>query len=243
MPDGRLTTSVGWFTKAVELQARRPRLVGADMHDEEVDQQPVEGARIEPPWFIPREYENGGVRWFSVTVGELQRTLHPLLAEVRRVELADTPPTAPAEGESLPEQASSLYRQSVISHEWTVSVEDVVAFAVDQFLADVHAVADNTGGQMVRALLELVSDVTEEHGNVIIWGGRDFFDVLAETFETIDMTFDDDGRHNLTLVLHPDQIDELKDKKPTPEQDARINAILDRRREEWRASRRRRDLP
>jgi len=140
-------------------------------------------------------------------------------------------------------EASSLYRPTVISHEWTVSVEDVVAFAVDQFLADVYAVADNTGGQMVRAFLELVSDVSEEHGNVIDGGGRDFVDVFAESLETIDITFDDDGRPNLTIVMHPDLMDKTIDKKPTPEQEARLNATLERRREEWRASRRRRDLP
>ncbi len=221
-----------------------PRLVGAGTHDECVDDdKPAEGERIEPPWFFPREYEIGGVRWFSDTVGELQRALHPLLAQVTRVELADTPPTTPVEIESLPPEASSLYRPTVISHEWTVSVEDVVAFAVDQFLADVYAVADNTGEQMVRAFLELVSDVSEEHGNVIDGGGRDFFDVFAESLETIDMTFDDDGLPNLMIVMHPDLMDKIRDKKPTPEQEARLNATLERRREEWRASRRRRDLP
>lgn len=191
---------------------------------------------------LPREYEIGGVRWFSETVGELQRALHPLLAQIPRVELADRPPRLD-EGEPLPPEASSLYRPTVTSHEWTVSIEDVVAFQVDQFLADTYALADATGGQMVKAFLELVSDVSEEHGNVIDGSGRDFFDVYADSLETIDMTFDEDGRHNLTLVMHPDQMDKLRGKEPTSEQEARINAILERRREEWRASRRRRELP
>jgi hypothetical protein len=159
------------------------------------------------------------------------------------VELADSPPAPPPEGESLPQEASSLYRPTIISHEWTVSIEEVVAFKVDKFLADLYALADKTGGPMVRAFLELVSDVSEEHGNVIDGAGRDFFEVFAGSLETIDMTFDDAGRPNLTFVMHPDQMDKLKDKKPTPEQETRLNAILERRREEWRASRRRRDLP
>ncbi|RBY85959.1 hypothetical protein [Blastococcus sp. TF02A-26] len=85
--------------------------------------------------------------------------------------------------------------------------------------------------------------MTEEHGNTIDAGGRDFFDVVAETLETIEMTFDDEGRPNLTIVMHPDQAEKLRDKQPTPEQEARLDAILERRKEEWLASRRRRDLP
>lgn len=88
-----------------------------------------------------------------------------------------------------------------------------------------------------------MSDVSEEYGNVIEGGGRDFFDVFADALETIDLAFDEQGHPNLTIVMHPDQMDKLRDKEPTPEQEARLNAILERRREEWRASRRRRDLP
>lgn len=197
------------------------------------------------PWVMPREYEIGGVRWFSDTVHELQREIHPLLAQVKRVELADPPPrpALPAEGEAQPSESSSLYRPTAVQHEWRVSVEDVVGFDVDKFIADVYGVADKTGGQMVRAFLELVSDVSEEYGNVVDGAGRDFFDVFAESLETIDITFDDNGRPNLTVVMHPDEMDKLRGKKPTPEQEARLNAILERRWEEWRAARRRRDLP
>lgn len=191
---------------------------------------------------MPREYEIGAERWFSEAVNEMSRALHPLLAQVSRVELAEGS-VPPADGASLPSEASPLYRPMKISHVWTVSVEDVVNFDVQQFLADLYAMADATGGQQVRGLLDLVSDVTEQTGNVIDGAGRDFFDVYAETLETIEMTFDEQGRPDLTIVMHPDQLKRLRGKQPTAEQEARIDAILERRREEWRASRRRRDLP
>lgn len=194
------------------------------------------------PWVMPREYEIGGMRWFSDASREMARALHPLLAQVTREELAEGPPPQ-TEGAALPAEASSLYRPMAVRHEWTVSIEDVAAFNLDQFLADLHALADSMGGQMVRAMLEHISAVTEEYGNTIDAGGRDFFDVFAETLESIEMTFDSEGRPNLTIVMHPDQAEKLRDKQPTPEQEARIDAILNRRKEEWLASRRRRDLP
>lgn len=202
----------------------------------------AEADQPEEPWVRPREYDIGGVRWLSEALGELARALHPLLAQVTREELAEGPPPQ-AEGGALPAEASSLYRPMVIRHEWTVSIEDVAAFNLEQFLADLYSLADSMGGQTVRGMWEHIAAVTDEYGNTIDAGGRDFFDVLAEVLETIDMTFDEEGRPNLTLGMHPDQMEKLRDKQPTPEQEARLDAILQRRKEEWLASRRRRDLP
>lgn len=198
--------------------------------------------RPEELWVMPREYDIGGVRWFSEASRELARALHPLLAQVTREELAEGP-QAQAEGDALPAEASSLYRPMAVRHEWTVSIEDVATFNQEQFLADLYALGDSMGGQMVRGMLEHISDVTDEYGNIIDAGERDFFDVFAETLETIDMTFDEEGRPNLTIVMHPEQLEKLRDKQPTPEQEARLDANLQRRKEEWLASRRRRDLP
>ena len=199
-------------------------------------------ARSEEPWVMPREYDIGGVRWFSDASRELARAIHPLLAQVTREELVEGPPPR-TEDAPLPDEASSLYRPMAVRHEWTVSIEDVATFNLDQFLADLYALADSMGGQMVRGMLEHISAVSNEYGNTIDAGGRDFFEVLAETLETIDMAFDDKGRPNLTIVMHPDQVEKLRNKQPTAQQEARIDAILEQRKEEWLASRRRRDLP
>lgn len=211
-----------------------------DMDSEDAPDAP--GARSEEPWVMPREYDIGGVRWFSDASRELARALHPLLAQVTREELVEGPPPR-TEDAPLPDEASSLYRPVAVRHEWTVSIEDVATFNLDQFLADLYALADSMGGQMVRGMLEHISAVSDEYGNTIDAGGRDFFDVFAETLETIDMTFDDEGRPNLTMVMHPDQVEKLRNKQPTAQQEARIDAILEQRKEEWLASRRRRDLP
>lgn len=209
---------------------------------EAVEAPDVAADRPEVPWVMPREYDIGGVRWLSEASRVLARALHPLLAQVTREELAEGPPPQ-AEDDALPAEASSLYRPMAIRQEWTVSIEDVAAFNLEQFLADLYALGDSMGKQMVRGVLDHISAVTDEYGNTIDAGGRDFFDVFAETLETIDMTFDDEGRPNLTIVMHPDQLEKLRDKQPTPEQEARLDAILQRRKEEWFASRRRRDLP
>jgi len=207
-----------------------------------MEDEPGAGERPDEPWFMPREYEIGGVRWLSDAAREMSRALHPLLAQIPRVELAEGPEPLP-DGATLPSEASSLYRPMVVSNEWKVSIQDVAEFRVGEFLADLHVLADDMGGQMVRGFLDLLSDVSDEYGNTVDAAGRDFFDVFGDTLETIDTTFDEKGHPNLTMVMHPEQAEKLREKRPTAEQEARINAILDRRREEWRASRHRRDLP
>jgi hypothetical protein len=47
--------------------------------------------RADEPRVIPREYEVGGVWRFSDAAREKSRALHPLLAQIRRVELAEGP--------------------------------------------------------------------------------------------------------------------------------------------------------
>jgi hypothetical protein len=193
-------------------------------------------------WLMPREYELGARQWLGAALLDMQREIHPLLAQVSHETLAEGPLPLPT-GVPQPGEASSLFRPMGLSHTWTLAVDEVIRFDVQEFLAKLFSAADDTGGQMVRGMLEHISDMTTQTGNVIEAGGRDFFDLWADVLETIEMTFDEHGNHNLTLVMHPDQMEKLKDRKPTPEQEARINAILERRREEWRASRRRRDLP
>ncbi|CAL8900627.1 hypothetical protein [Kocuria varians] len=198
--------------------------------------------RPDEPWVMPREYEIGGVRWLSDASREMARALHPLLAQVTREELAEGPPPR-IEDAAVPAEVSSLYRPMVVQHVWTVSIEDVTEFNVDQFLTDLHGLADSMGGQMVRGMLDHISAVSEEYGNTVDATGQDFVDAFAESLETMDLSFDKDGRPNLTIVMHPGTLEKLRENPPTSEQEARIDAILSRRREEWLASRRRRDLP
>lgn len=202
----------------------------------------VPNLAAEQPWTIPREYESGGRRWFSDAVRELESAHQPLLAQISRVEMADMPRSL-GEGEPLPTEASPLYRATLAKHEWTVHVEDVFNFNADRLLADIDDMARNVGAQKVKMFVEHISEVTEHVGNVVKSNGRDFFDVYAESLEKIEITFDENGDHHVTMFVNPETHDQLKGKAPTPEQQARITAVIDRKRKEWRATRRRRELP
>jgi hypothetical protein len=195
-------------------------------------------------WARPREYEEAALRWMNQAMRDLSKSLHPLLAQLGEAEVREGPGPLPSSPTTTtPVEASPLYRPIGISHEWVVSADAVVNFDTDTFLSDLDAMADAFGGQMIRGMFEHIGKLLEGTENSIDGSGRDFFDVIIQSLETIDMSFDDEGRPRLTIVMHPDQADKLRGRAPTPEQEATINEVLDRRREEWLAARRRRELP
>lgn len=193
-------------------------------------------------WALPSEYGAAASAWMSNTVDIWSRELHPLLASVRREPVADLPRPE----EHAPETsdlASPLFRGIEASHVVTADVQDALHGDVDSFLTLVFDLADAFGAQLMKGMLAHISDVCDASGQTIDAGGRDFVDVMIEALETIDMSFDENGGHNLTMVVHPDTAEKLRGKEPTPEQEARMEQVLERRREEWNASRRRHDLP
>ena len=193
-------------------------------------------------WAIPNEYAAGGMLWMNDAIDVLSRELHPLLGTIRRERVADLPmPHEHTPGnEAL---ASPLFRGIEVSHGWVVTLSHVLTFDVDTFLGQVFVIADEIGSQITRGMLEHISQICDESGQTINAEGRDIFDVMIEILGTIDIAFDEEGNHSLQLVVHPDMAKKLADKQPTPEQVNRLRVVMERRKEEWDASRRRRELP
>lgn len=193
-------------------------------------------------WAFPHEYGAAASAWISLAVDTWSCELHPLLAEIRREPIGDLPRPE----EHAPETsdlASPLFRGIEASHSLTIDVQEALRGDVDSFLTMAFDLADAFGSQLMKGMLAHISEICDASGQTVSAEGRDFFDVMIETLETIDISFDENGKHNLTVVVNPDTAKKLGDKNPTPEQEARAEQVLDRRRKEWNASRRRHDLP
>lgn len=193
-------------------------------------------------WATQVEYSSAASSWLSDAVDVISRELHPILNSVKREPIADLTRSDQHAPESA-DLASPLYRGIEVSHVVTASIQDAINGSVEPFLTMVFVLADEFGGQLTAGMFAHLSDVCDASGQSIDATGRDFIEVMIETLESIDMSFDENGNPNLTMVLHPDTAEKLRDKRPTPEQEARIREIYDRKREEWNASRRRQDLP
>lgn len=135
---------------------------------------------------------------------------------------------------------SPLYRSIVLQHEWTTNVDEVLSFDTDSLLTNIAAAADEMGGQLVSAAAKHIGEICEQTGSVIDATGRDFYDVIIEAAEQMELAFDDDGALKNSILMHPDDAPHTP---PTPEQEAKFATIISRKRDEWNAARRRRELP
>jgi hypothetical protein len=194
-------------------------------------------------WAVPDEFAEGAARWANRIVKSWSVELHPLLGEIGHEKASDLPSEADL-ADTDAGLATSLYRPIHVQVATTLDLDEVLRFDVPATLGRLFEMADEWGGQRMRGLLGHISDVSEEYGQTVDASGRDFGDVLIEALERLEITFDENDNPVMpTLVMHPDLAAKMEGTSPTPEQECRIAEIIERKREEHRASQRRPDLP
>lgn len=98
---------------------------------------------------------------------------------------------------------------------------------------------------MMRALYSLLGGVTEATGNVVDAGGAFSFEHIIESFEHIELTFDEHLRPIMPQIhCQPDTAEKLEAvlESATPQQMERLNAIIKQKRQEHDDRRRTRRL-
>ncbi len=202
-----------------------------------------EGAPRPELWAIPDEFAEGAARWVNHVLEVWSVALHPLLGEIRHEKASDLPSEADL-ADTDAGLTTSLYRPIHVQVPMTLDLDEVLRFDVPATLARLFEVADERGGQFVRGIFGHISDVSDEYGQTVYAGERDFGEVLIESLERLEITFDESDNPVMPmLVMHPDVAAKLEGASLTPEQERRKAEIIERKREEHRASQRRPDLP
>lgn len=193
-------------------------------------------------WAQPIEYAVGATTWMSDAISTLSVELHPLLAEVQREQVSDLvrPEEHSQETASL---ASPLYRGLPVEHRVHIDLDAVLEGDVAQYLSALFEMADEFGSQLVAGMFKHISDVSDKYGQTVDVAGRDFVDAYIESLESLEMSFDENGSPTTKIYVNPNNVDFLVKNQPTLEQQERIDTIINRKREEWNAARRRQDLP
>jgi hypothetical protein len=147
-----------------------------------------------------------------------------------------------SDGQAAPEAGlvSPLFRGIHLQHEWTTSVDEILSYDTDSLLSNIAEAADEMGAQLVKAMTEHISATCEQTGNVVDASGRSFYDAIIDVAEQMELAFDEDGQLKQLVLAHPNTVPTTP---PTPEQEARLKAVIDRKREERNAARSRRELP
>jgi hypothetical protein len=191
-------------------------------------------------FFRLSEYELAARRHAFEAVEQLARARSPLLAQMRS-ERAEAIPVS----RIVDEQGGELELAPVpVRIGLEMEIAPITAGDLGGVLAALDAAAAQQEEALSKALFSSLGEITKMTGNQVDAGGRPLsWDLIIDMLEELEIRFDDDGKMDLTLVMNPRDFERLERLgPPTPEQEARREAVLERKREEWQARRRQRRL-
>jgi hypothetical protein len=208
----------------------------------------------------PTEFRVGAARWMSRTVHDLSRLIEPFLGEIRTEALADVPDPrvqqpaicqedkrrSAAEGVASvdPDGPSILFRPLAVTAQLTVQLDDVLEWKVNDFVGQVFEIAQEFASQLMKGLFQHLSDVSDAYGHTVSASEQGFWEALIQAAGRLDFNFDEQGNPDgMFVAVHPDTWAKMQKNPPTADQEHRLNEVIEKKRGEWLAARRRRPLP
>jgi hypothetical protein len=184
------------------------------------------------------EYEAATAHFFSTGVKELMEAQGGVYSLVSKEHI-----------EQLPDYSLALPGGDVLGSRpieaissFTINRDDVINEDIDSVLNAMYGMAIEMAGQITRAILTHISEICDHTGNIV--SGKLSYDTIADAIEQMEFSFDEDGNHNISVVVSPDGAERLRALgDPTVEQRARLDGIFSRRKDEWDARRSSRSLP
>jgi hypothetical protein len=133
------------------------------------------------------------------------------------------------------------YRTSVHG---SIEIDPLIAGELGCLHAEICSIASQQLEQTMRAWFALINETTRQTGNVVDAHG-DTAEGLLATLEKMDIPFDEDGNPALQMIMSPADFARIRSQLEalTLGQIPRLVAIINSKREQYRASRRRRRLP
>lgn len=193
-------------------------------------------------WASPEDLSAGARVWVEKTLRLWAAEHHPLIKKFG-TETVSEPASAEDMADIEPDLASPYYRSIPVQVGATLSLDEILDFDVPAYLGQLSQMADDWGGQLVKGAFTHISEVSDATGNTIDATGRDFGDVMLDALEGLELSFDESGDPVLpTIAMHPNTAAKLTGKDLTPQQKQRMAEILERKKEEHRASQRRPEL-
>lgn len=126
-----------------------------------------------------------------------------------------------------------------IGSEFKIQTEEIIREGIFAFIKHINKLANDILGQQSKMVFQKLNEITSKTGNVVDSRGEPFTpEKLLEALDKIEMEFDESGQPtNLTIVMHPDLWNRIKDKIPVWEADSgfkkKHNAIIEKKRKEW----------
>jgi hypothetical protein len=185
------------------------------------------------------EYDKAFAKFLYTTANALARAQHPLLAQMR----TETTESGASSVVDARDREQLDLPSELIGFEMRWDRVDVEAGNFEALLLVLDSASNDLGEKLIAQFVKTLSSVTESTGNVLHAEGKKFsFEMFVEMLEQIEWSLDDDDELSMpSLLMHPDQAKNLPS-GATPEQQATLEDLKLRKKEELLAKRRRRRL-
>jgi hypothetical protein len=177
---------------------------------------------------------------FMTSVVEGMRGVDPLLGVIRSRQSGHAGPVRNVPGPEPVDHVLTTFEDEVAIHKDVIRGTDV-----EQFITIIVDVARKYLEAMGATFFQTVSQITEATGNSIDVGGQPLsWDLILDGLEQKEIAFDEEGKlAGEMIVMNPRTAQILASIEMTPEQEERLNDILQRKKEAWDAQQRTRRLP
>ncbi len=103
-----------------------------------------------------------------------------------------------------------------ISSGFSISPDEIIEKGVDAFISQIDKISEELIKQQSQLLFKKMDEVTERTGNIVNAKGRSISpEVILEALEKVQFDFDEFGNPLFpSLVLHPNDMEKIKDEIP-----------------------------
>ncbi len=124
-----------------------------------------------------------------------------------------------------------------------IDKETIRETEVEEFTEVLHRFAIGIARQRAEFTFRMMDEITRKTGNAISNEGKPLtYGVLIDMIEQAEMSFDEEGKPQSSIVMSPDLYRRLTALQPTAEEEQRIAAVMRRKRAEHDAQKRTRRL-
>jgi hypothetical protein len=186
------------------------------------------------------EYRGAFGKFFHGALNALMKAKDPVLGMIN-VETKEHLPTY-----QLTTTAGETVEFETITSEmgFTLNHSDLVSGNFGALILSLDDAADQGLKNLMPKFFEYLGRVCDATGNVIDGKGQPFsFDQVLDALDKIQIDFDDAGKPEMpTMVLSPELFEKIRMHPPTEAQNQRREEIINRKREEFNARRRTRQI-
>lgn len=121
-----------------------------------------------------------------------------------------------------------------------IDLKEVEGMTPDIILRKYAAAIEEIAKQQCRTFYKRIDEAASKVGNVFDAGGKPFcIDHFFETFERLDIDFDEEGKPKMPMIIVGEDIFKsvagvISKSEANPEHKKRFAEIMERKREEWR---------